>query len=472
MGRDDDVAGRVTVRHLLTHTSGIDGDVFVDTGRGDDCVARYVDLLAEADLVHEPGATYSYCNSGFVLLGRIIEVLDGGTWDASLRRRIAEPLGLDDVCTLPEEALLRRAAVGHERGAPVTRWMLPRSVGPAGLVTTTASDLLGFARAWLTADPPAHLARMAEPLVAVPDGSDVEAVGWGWRVGRWQGHTVLGHSGQTLGQSATLRVVPSLGLAVCVLTNADEADAVHAAVVPAVVRDLTGVDVPSPLGPDPDAAPADLTRHTGTYTRRAARYDVEHVDDELWLTATPAGELAEHGAGAERFRLHPRDASGDAFVRRSSETAALVDGHLHRAGRRHAHPVRPGPDGGQALMRILDLSSAPRRPVEAHASVGFSIAAIGITAETHLVAVSLRPGGVIGRHPAAGRQLLVVLTGDAVVSGSDGEAVAIGPGQAAVWEPGEPHETRSVTGVSALVVEGDLDLGAPGHHVDPGDISI
>lgn len=121
-------------------------------------------------------------------------------------------------------------------------------------------------------------------------------------------------------------------------------------------------------------------------------------------------------------------------------------------------------------MRILDLSSAPRRPVEAHGSVGFSIAAIGITAETHLVAVSLRPGGVIGRHPAAGRQLLVVLTGDAVVSGSDGEAVAIGPGQAAVWEPGEPHETRSVTGVSALVVEGDLDLGAPGHHVDPGDI--
>ena len=334
LGRDDDVAGRVTVRHLLTHTSGIDGDVFVDTGRGDDCVARYVDLLAEADLVHEPGATYSYCNSGFVLLGRIVEVLDGGTWDASLRRRIAEPLGLDDVCTLPEEALLRRAAVGHERGAPVTQWMLPRSVGPAGLVTTTASDLLGFARAWLTADPPAHLARMAEPLVAVPDGSDVEAVGWGWRVGRWQGHTVLGHSGQTLGQSATLRVVPSLGLAVCVLTNADEADAVHAAVVPAVVRDLTGVDVPPPLGPDPDAAPADLTRHTGTYTRRAARYDVEHVDDELWLTATPAGELAEHGAGAERFRLHPRDASGDAFVRRSSEGSpwstvtftALADG--------------------------------------------------------------------------------------------------------------------------------------------------
>ena len=72
---------RTTVRQLLTHTSGIDGDVFTDTGRGDDCVQRYVELLADVDAVFEPGTAYSYCNAGFVLLGRIIEVLDGRTWD-------------------------------------------------------------------------------------------------------------------------------------------------------------------------------------------------------------------------------------------------------------------------------------------------------------------------------------------------------------------------------------------------------
>jgi hypothetical protein len=38
-----------------------------------------------------------------------------------------------------------------------------------------------------------------------------------------------------------------------------------------------------------------------------------------------------------------------------------------------------------------------------------------------------------------------------------------------VWEPGEQHETRSATGLSALIVEGDLDIGAPGEQVDPGD---
>src|SRR6185312_13045214 len=55
-------ADGVTMRHLLTHTSGIDGDVFTDTGRGDDCLAKYVDLLADVAQNHPLGATWSYCN--------------------------------------------------------------------------------------------------------------------------------------------------------------------------------------------------------------------------------------------------------------------------------------------------------------------------------------------------------------------------------------------------------------------------
>lgn len=121
-------------------------------------------------------------------------------------------------------------------------------------------------------------------------------------------------------------------------------------------------------------------------------------------------------------------------------------------------------------MRILDLTAVPHRPIEAHGSRGFSIGAFGVSAEASLVMVRLARGGVIGRHPAAGRQLLVVVSGDALVSGSRGEPVAIGPGQAAVWEPNEPHETRTVDGLVAMVVEGDVDLGTPGHVVDPGDV--
>ena len=120
-------------------------------------------------------------------------------------------------------------------------------------------------------------------------------------------------------------------------------------------------------------------------------------------------------------------------------------------------------------MRILDLADLPHRTIEAHGSRGFSIGAFGISADAHLVAVSLTPGGTIGRHPAVGRQLLVVLSGQAEVAGAEGTVRLLSPGQAAVWEPGELHETRSPSGMSGMIVEGDLDVGAPGEQVDPGD---
>lgn len=121
-------------------------------------------------------------------------------------------------------------------------------------------------------------------------------------------------------------------------------------------------------------------------------------------------------------------------------------------------------------MRILDLPDLPHRPIEAHGSRGFSVGAFGISADAHLVAVTLAPGGVIGPHPALGRQLLVVLVGEAEVAGAEGAVRRVTAGQAVVWEPGESHETRSAGGMTAMIVEGDLDIGAPGEQVDPGDV--
>ncbi len=63
IGRPD-AAADIELRHLLTHTSGLDGDVFTDTGRGDDCVETYVDGLADVPRAHPVDAAYSYCNAG------------------------------------------------------------------------------------------------------------------------------------------------------------------------------------------------------------------------------------------------------------------------------------------------------------------------------------------------------------------------------------------------------------------------
>ena len=90
---DPDVTKSVTPRHLLSHTSGIPGDLFLDTGRGDDCLARYVSALEDLSLTHPLGATMSYCNSGYVMAGRIIEQLTDQVWDRALADRLLTPSG-------------------------------------------------------------------------------------------------------------------------------------------------------------------------------------------------------------------------------------------------------------------------------------------------------------------------------------------------------------------------------------------
>ncbi|MBL8543731.1 MAG: beta-lactamase family protein, partial [Hyphomonadaceae bacterium] len=70
-------SARVTVRHLLTHMSGQDGDLFEDTGRDDDCIARNAVLCRDLDFLCAPGLHYNYCNAGYCLLGRIVETQTG-----------------------------------------------------------------------------------------------------------------------------------------------------------------------------------------------------------------------------------------------------------------------------------------------------------------------------------------------------------------------------------------------------------
>ena len=138
----------LTPRHLPSHTSGIRGDLFLDTGRGDDNLEKYVAAMASLTQNHPLGATMSYCNSGYSVLGRMIEVVRGATWDEVLRERLLTPLGLTTAGTLPEEALLYGASTGHvtppgaDEPIVTPQWGIFRSCGPAGLIHMTARDLL------------------------------------------------------------------------------------------------------------------------------------------------------------------------------------------------------------------------------------------------------------------------------------------------------------------------------------------
>ncbi|MGV2917417.1 serine hydrolase domain-containing protein, partial [Streptomyces alfalfae] len=149
---DPDLTRAITTRRLLSHTSGLTCDFTYDSGRGDDCLAKYVEAAKGVALDCPPGEALSYSSIGYNVLGRIIEVLTGKVWDKALKDMLLDPLGLDHTVTLPEEALRFRAAMGHlgEPGQdpdPAPSWdLMPRSAGPYGRVIASAGDLARLAR--------------------------------------------------------------------------------------------------------------------------------------------------------------------------------------------------------------------------------------------------------------------------------------------------------------------------------------
>ncbi|QUQ65186.1 serine hydrolase [Kutzneria sp. CA-103260] len=300
---DPGVAERVTLRHLLTHTSGIDGDHFVDTGRGDDCLEKYVDGLDQAAQVHPLGATMSYCNSGFVLAGRVIEQVTGQSWDAVLRARLIEPLGLKRTVTLPEEAIVLGAAVGHEAAAgqepqPVKVFMLTRSLGPAGLITASAADLLAFARMHLDGGAgllgEAATAAMTEWQVDVPNQhTTCQSWGLGWMRFDWGSHGIIGHDGSTRGQAAFLRIVPELDLAITLLTNGGNTADLFQDLFGELFAELAGIAVPAPVQPPARPPTVDADRHLGVYERAGARVEIFRGDNGLRIRFTATGLLAD-----------------------------------------------------------------------------------------------------------------------------------------------------------------------------------
>ena len=157
-------ARAITIRDLLTHTSGLPGGFPVGMA---DLYARRQHTLAEAVLVSsqqpldfEPGSKWSYCNAGIDTLGRIIEVVSGQSYEAFLTANIFKPLEMHDTCVFPSEAQTARIAslYDSEDGELIVanRPIVGPATGakhpiPAGGLYSTGADLAKLYQAMLSA---------------------------------------------------------------------------------------------------------------------------------------------------------------------------------------------------------------------------------------------------------------------------------------------------------------------------------
>ena len=148
-------ANVVTIHHLLTHSSGIPSytsfpNFFKEQSRDPATPKEFVKIFADSTLQFTPGEKFAYNNSGYFLLGHIIEEVTGKSYEQVLRERILDPLEMDDTGYDHHATILKNRAAGYEKNgsgysnAPYLDMSLPYA---AGSLYSTAEDLYKWDRA-------------------------------------------------------------------------------------------------------------------------------------------------------------------------------------------------------------------------------------------------------------------------------------------------------------------------------------
>jgi len=211
----------ITVEHLLTHTSGIksytDMEDFVANARKDYTVPEMIDRFKGQPMDFEPGERYQYDNSGYFLLGAIVEKASGMGYEAFLKKRVFDVVGMAQTSLESTSRILPRRARGYSKTGDAwtnADWISMTQPYAAGGLVSSVDDLAKWDAALYTGKllRPETL-RPAFTRHRLKDGKEIE-YGYGWEPGRWEGFTVIIHGFVSMGVR-----VPERKVYVAVLSN-------------------------------------------------------------------------------------------------------------------------------------------------------------------------------------------------------------------------------------------------------------
>lgn len=348
----------VTVEHLLSHTSGIDGDWIFTTG------GLRVEDLAGAPSLFPPGTGFSYSNAGFSLAGAVVEAVADRSFAEVVTDRLLRPLGCETACFTADQAITRSVAAPHwvfDATAYVIRgagwqpgWELGAVDHAAGGLIASVDDLARWARFQLdgrAADGSVLLsdesrACLHRPVVRADAATEVAL---DWFVGN--GGATLGHGGLTAGYATDLVVAPGAGVAVAVASHATNGASVDQAVRRWALDRHAGITELDPA-PDPDAG-LDLEALVGTYRHSLG-------DLEVVLGPDPGTVVVTGRARTDRAWQPPPDPAVT-LVPAGPDHLVSVDAR----GPTQLVPVGVTPDGPAewlqwGLRRVLRSTGAPR----------------------------------------------------------------------------------------------------------------
>ncbi len=303
---DKDAEKTITLRQVLSMTSGLDNGPYERHGGGDDALRRYIESLSDLPQGFEPGQGFGYSNAGTSIAGYVAEVVTGKTWATLMSERIFGPTGMQHAVSRAQELPFFRVSAGHtpalgDATPQVIRpWYITQAQAPAGsTLAMSAHDLATFGALFLEGGRSQSGEQvldqnsvdvMMTPIASVPTSM---AQSWcvGFLVQDWGGTTAFGHAGGNMSGTSWFFVFPERSGVLALTVNTPAAlDAFSTGIFetfgPAVFD-----AAPSRLAKPESPPPIENTvRYVGRYSMTGIDFVVEDTDGRLQLEMTTGGQ--------------------------------------------------------------------------------------------------------------------------------------------------------------------------------------
>ncbi len=292
---------KITVEHLLTHTSGIKSYTGMkewtgEVRRKDFTVSGLIDFFKDQPMDFEPGTKYEYNNSGYILLGFIIEKVSGKTYAEYMSEHFFKPLGMKNSYYDEHAPIIKNRAAGYSQGDVSGNYVNAAFLSmtqpyAAGSLLSTVEDLFIWTKALHSGKvvKPESLKKMTTPYI-LPDGTNTR-YGYGLQMGNLLGSLSVEHSGGIHGFLSNLVYLPKEDVCVAILTNCD-------CEPPRDLNDkLAALTIGKSYQPTAIKLEASaLEQYVGVY---------ENAQNEQRVITVEDGQLYSKRGGGQKFKIHP-----------------------------------------------------------------------------------------------------------------------------------------------------------------------
>lgn len=322
----------ITLQDLATHTSGLPRlPTNINPADATNPFADYsaqltYDFLSNYELPRDIGATYEYSNYAMGLLGHILELHTGKSYETLITEKIAGPYQMENTKVVLTDAMKQRLARGHAFQQEVRNWDFQTMAG-AGGIKSTATDMVEFMKANMStrATSLGKAMKMSHQVAYAKDGFEI-GLGWHYVKGK---NTVVWHNGRTAGYSSFAGFIEGTTIGVIVLSNSNETiddlglkilDNNRELILPEKKEELPIIEVTEEV----------LETYVGRYELAPTfSITVTREGNQLFLQATDQPRFEVYPSAPTEFFLKVVEASISFSVNDNNEVESLT---LHQAG--------------------------------------------------------------------------------------------------------------------------------------------